>query len=106
MPWNGDRLRLFVRFFQALLEHNRSTRGFVPVRTLAAEIGISRATAHRWLSVLRDEGFEFEADEHHSGTHVYRGIRCTQVLMRRPPDPYRPTRSLPSSSYHGAPHAR
>lgn len=76
----------FVAFFVALLEERRATDGWVRVEAVADEVGISRATAYRYVEAIESFGrIVIVHDETYSTNH--RGVRPEVVLARRASHP-------------------
>jgi predicted DNA-binding transcriptional regulator YafY len=72
----------FVAFFVALLEDRRATDGWVRVEKLADQVGISRATAYRYVEAIESFGrIVITHDDGHNNNH--RGVRPEMVLTRR-----------------------
>ncbi|MBT2877626.1 helix-turn-helix domain-containing protein [Streptomyces sp. McG5] len=66
--------RLTVHGRRLLVQRVQAGR---PVAHVAAEMGISRVTAHKWVRRWREEG--------EAGLHAYNYHRCHTALGGRPP---------------------
>ncbi|MFD0327253.1 IS481 family transposase [Streptacidiphilus monticola] len=96
--------RLTVHGRRLLVERVRSGR---PVAHVAAEMGISRATAHKWVRRWREEGAgpsrpALPSAYHpapHAGGHRGPGVRASQGPQARP-GPHRPHPGTGPSTVH------
>lgn len=76
----------FIRFVVELLAEHRRTDGWVRVGALAEAVGVSRATAWRYLQSIEASGvLTVEHDIQRPAGREHRGIRATHQLTRRPP---------------------
>lgn len=77
-------------FTRALLREDRPNGGWVKVPELAQEVGVSRATAYRWVARLESGGWPLERDVD-NGTGRRRvgqqlGVRSLLIAKRRSVD--------------------
>lgn len=76
----------WTRFVLYLLEPHQAAGGWVRPEQIAQDLGLSRASAYRYIAKAEAAGLPLQVDMGRSGGKVGAGVRCMVMTARRPPD--------------------